>query len=242
MNLIDIARQFTVFILTLALSACVSTTATTRTPAGASSKQSQRDVAIPDPQGFLGWKEIAGYRTSDKDVDKLQAVELKCDKTELFPTHPSQATKLYHAAQIGLYQQTKIPGTSEACKISGKFKTTRGTLPCLMADSLKYFAISDTYQDRCGNFYRGLVEVRFWSRDESMGTLFSRGRTVYPKPHSDFEGEMEEGGTYAVDYNDMLLVTELFPGDQEAIAKYKGDALANGFRFNSTTLLFERKN
>jgi hypothetical protein len=65
-----------------------------------------------------------------------------------------------------------------------------------------------------------------------MGTLFSKGRTQYPKPNAIFAGEVVDGNTYAVGIKNFLFLSPLLPGDMKKIREAYGYAAKAGFKKN----------
>ena len=81
--------------------------------------------------------------------------------------------------------------------------------------------ISDVFTDACLGLSRDVWNVGFLHRDDNMGSLFSKGRTMYPKENSPFEKDMEDGQTYYVERQDFLFVAPAFPGDRELAEKLR---------------------
>lgn len=174
---------------------------------------------IPESQAFIGWRENDSLTEKPRPEDAPRA-NLACADKHLFPTHPASDRKRYHRAAIGRWDYFKLDGTSSICKIKGTTKDPRtGLLRCFSSDEMQYIVLSDTFEDSCGNMYRGFWAVSFMTMDENMGTLMSLGRTVYQNPHSEFKGDMYDAQTYAVEDKQLLLLSPLFAGDKEAIAK-----------------------
>lgn len=131
-------------------------------------------------------------------------MKFACSDLLLTPLSKDQSTKKYHRYIVGSYNHAKLRGNSEVCI------TSSATGYCLRADTVEYVIMSDVYADSCGNKYRGFWEVSFLTKDESMGTLCSLGRTFYEKANSDFPGEYEVGPTYKVEATRFLFFTEIF--------------------------------
>lgn len=190
---------------------------------------------------FLGWRPDLDHGTSAVDPAKLPAKKVDCEDQNLYPTHPDMTTKAYHLAYFGRYDYRLLEKDQPGCMIGGLTKL-KGVFPCLSSDVLRHVIISDTYQDRCGNHYRGFVRVVYLQKEENMGTLFSRGRTMYPNPKSQFANDFIVGGTYAVPASEMTSISELFEGDLEMIRRGRERALQGDFVFNGQTFLFSVKN
>jgi hypothetical protein len=180
---------------------------------------------IPNPAAIVGWQEVDGYQTSQVDVMALPAVPVNCADKNLYPTHPQQTTKLYHRFLSVRYAEAKLTAGDEACKIGSKYQNAAGRRPCLAADYGEYAVLSDTYQDACGNFYRAAWDIFFLKGNDNMGMLFSKGRTLYQRPDSDFPNDMYVAQTYPVPASDFLLISPLFPGDEQAIQIQRDGAL-----------------
>lgn len=174
---------------------------------------------LPQAQAFQGWSDDASLVEPPR-VEDVHHVAVACADKHLFPTHPASDRKRYHRAAIGHYDHFKVDGSSDVCKIKGTTKDPQtGLLRCAAATEMQYMVLSDTFEDACGHFYRGFWEVSFLTTDETMGTLISRGRTVYEKPSSEFKGDMYDGATYPVAEADLVAVAELQAGDADAIVK-----------------------
>jgi hypothetical protein len=148
-----------------------------------------------------------------------------CGTKNLYPTHPYQTTKEYLHAVFSMYDHGTLPPTSYACLTrspNGRF--------CLRGAVALMVVMSDTYEDDCGNYYRGYWLVTYLKSDENMGTLFSKGRVLYEKPDAEFPGEYVEAGTYVVKASDFFILGELLSDDQEKIRVEEERALRSGFR------------
>jgi hypothetical protein len=148
--------------------------------------------------------------------------------------------KQYHLVFTGRYDHFRLTAASEACSLGGKTKNAKGAYPCFRPDTLVYVLLSDTYEDHCGRRYRGFSPVRFFRRNENMGTLFSPGRGSLPKPNPEFEGEHTPAPTYALKNADFLFLTDPFPGDSEAIESGIREARSEGLIRDERTGLFKR--
>lgn len=196
-------------------------------------------LAISDPQAFLGWREVDGYVSSRVNLQTLQKVTVDCPKgTALYPTHPQQDTKLYHVFNVGKYNQAKLNGDSEVCALSSKFKNSRGTLTCLAPDLIYEVVISDTYEDACGNLYRGFWKREFKKSEESMGTLFSLGRTLYERPGALFKNDFYVDSTYSLDAKDFLFLTPAFKEDSVLVSQARARILGVTHTYDSQSHLY----
>ncbi len=183
---------------------------------------------FPDPEYLLKWEEHTDF-VLDNPLPpfRIQEKQFSCQVRKLYPTHPSQGTKDYSYAAFARYNHGKLPPASYACEIknpTGRF--------CLRASSAIMVVMSDTYEDECGNYYRGYWLTTYLKSDESMGTLFSKGRTAYQKPNSQFANDLAEGGTYFVAPKEFFLLGELLPKDAGIIRTEKARSLRSGFRMN----------
>lgn len=196
---------------------------------------------VPDAQAFIGWQPVPDYTTSDLDLSKIQKIPLNCAQdTKLYPTQPQQDVKLYHRFNWGAYDLARLNSDSEACTLGSKYKNAQGQYPCLRPDTVYNVIMSDTYRDRCGNFYRAYRELLFLKQNESMGTLFSKGRALYPRPNAAYDMDYYVGGTYAVDVSEFLFLSPLLAGDAEKIQNAKSRAKAT-HTFDNNSLLFNSK-
>ena len=218
------------------LTAC--STSSMRKPSSADLPWGLESSEIPEAQAVSRWTDPRYEDTSAPRPDSLEHVEVpaSCRGKDLYPTHPQQMSKIYHVYRVANYTSNLVPADSRVCKI-----TSRGTVKhCLQPDSFSYAVISDIFQDGCGNIYRGVWKVGFLKRDDNMGTLFSKGRTMYEKENSQFRNDMEEGQTYAVGRNDFLFLTPAFPGDKEKAQKLFQQARQTHV-YDERTRLFQKK-
>ena len=161
---------------------------------------------------------------------RIDIVPLTCRDRKLYPTHPQQFSKDYVMSLVSKYDRIRLPGTSSACTTPTTSKRT-----CIVAMRAVVAVMSDTYQDSCGNYYRGYwflsyrVSTNRFKTEDNMGTLFSKGRTQYPKPHAQFAGEVVDGNTYPVSEKDFLFLTPLLPGDMKKIRDNQAYAIRAGF-------------
>ena len=156
--------------------------------------------------------------------DEAGKTPLSCKNSKLWPTHPYQTTKEYLWAGFAHYQHHKLPVDSYAC-----LRPNPTNRFCLMGAIAMAVVMSDTFEDECGNVYRGYWLVSYLKHDENMGTLFSKGRTAYPRPGSPYEYDMIEGNTYPLKNSDFLFLGALLPLDHDNIALEQDRALKNGF-------------
>lgn len=181
----------------------------------------------PDP-AFLGpWWSNDDFVLSGGTPSRIRERGLNCPSVSLYPTHPSQATKDYLHAMYSQYNHANLPPTSYAC-----LTRTTTNRHCLRAAIAEVVVMSDTYVDDCGNLYRGYWVTTYLKSDENMGTLFSRGRSAYPKPNAQFPGEFIDDNTYALTRDQFLLLGEILPGDGEKIRIEEARALKSGFKKN----------
>jgi hypothetical protein len=158
---------------------------------------------------------------------ELGRTELRCHNETLYPTHPQENTKEYMYGDSATYDYSHLPATSSACvtpNLSKKF--------CLRGTSAHLVVISDLYQDTCGNTYRGYWLVSYLKSDESMGTLLSKGRTIYQKPNAEFAGEFITGDTYKVQSKDFLFLGTPWKNDRLLIKKAQDEAIRQGYKLN----------
>lgn len=195
---------------------------------------------LPDATALRRWRDPKFEDTNAPAVTTLEHLEIpgSCRNQNLYPTHPQQSTKIYHLYRDGIYELTKLSAESRTCKITSQ-PSGREKKFCLLADDFEHVVLSDTFQDACGNFYRGVWKVDFLRRDDNMGTLLSKGRTVYTDDHSNFEGQVYVGQTYAVERKDFLFLAPIFGGDRDKLNQLKLEAIRNTHTYNSETHLFQ---
>lgn len=193
---------------------------------------------VPESSAFLGWKKTPSLEDSESPW-ALERVQLNCQDQNLYPTHPSMSLKKYHFVYVGKFNVTHLQRTSPACKITSTMATN---LKCIIADEIYHFIVSDTYQDRCGNFYRAFHRKIFFKRQEKMETLFSPGRSMMKTPGSFISGDYTTQGTQSVPGGEFLFLTSLFSQDLSKIEVEKNRTQASGeFDFDSSNLLFRRR-
>lgn len=164
---------------------------------------------------------------------RVDIIPLQCRDKNLYPTHPQQFTKEYVLGLVAKYDNRRLPGSSDACAVSTTTKSY-----CIVAQRGVVAVMSDTYEDGCGNLYRGYWFLNYrigggpTKSEDNMGTLFSKGRTQYPKRNAMFAGEVEDGNTYAVDVKNFLFLSPLLPNDLKRIREAQGYAARAGFRKN----------
>lgn len=163
---------------------------------------------IPNPEAFLGWRDQS-QEHGNSDISQFKPVEFKCKNPAVFATHPESNLKMYHATYIGSYNHHKLKGTDEACRVSQNNSIPKERRRCLRPDLLHFHILSDTYKDSCGNVYRGFWTVLFLNKNESMGTLVSKGRTVYARPGAQFKGDFVHGDSYPVSVQDFVFFSEV---------------------------------
>lgn len=199
----------------------------------------------PNAHAFRGWQPVEGYADSSVNLATLDRVEINCpaDPDSLYPTHPQQDSKIYHRFDWGGYDNTKLKGDDEACAMSSKYKGSDGQFACLRPDVAYFVIMSDIYRDRCGNMYRAYWKFLFLKKNENMGTLFSLGRTMYPRPNSKVPGDYVLGGTYKVSRAQMVFLSpplagEGLYGDLGKATELRARALKAGVVFDEKSLLF----
>ena len=170
--------------------------------------------------------------------EKFSPLKLICGKN-LYPTQPQQILKVYHVDQWAQYQESKLEAKSETCVLGSKYSNAQGRFACLRADVALRIVLSDTYQDACGNLYRGFVEKVFLRSQDNMGTLFSPGRTLYENLQTKIPGDTTVGSTYAVAIDEFSFLSALFPGDLEKIELLKNQA-SQTHQYNSESHLFNK--
>lgn len=183
---------------------------------------------FPD-SNFLGkWAKSTAVVVDPKSpkLSDVQELSLKCSKDSfLYPAHPQQYTKEYLHGIYANYLHHKLPVTSAACTMPNPNRRF-----CLRSTYANLYIMSDLYEDACGNYYRGYWLTAFLKSDESMGTLFSKGRTAYEKPNSQFPGEYVMGDTYKVSVNDFLFLGSLLQGDLIKIQNARRESTKLGFK------------
>ncbi len=202
---------------------------------------SSNDFARPVHEALIKWQEVPYYVSTSIDYSAVVQVDLNCNVSLLMPTHADQTTKFYHQFESTEFNIAKLKYNDEACLLPSKYKNSLGQFYCQRADTFYTAIISDTYRDRCGNNYRAFWRVSYLKQHDNMGTLFSKGRTLYPKPNSQFAGDVQLGGTYVVDKSDFLFLSPLFSADLKNIERAFKDNQNNILRFNEQTLLFEER-
>ncbi len=221
----------------VALHACAHPSPGKRMPSSASSLPwGLEESEIPEPTAINRWLDPKYEYEHAPALDSLRSVEATCAGKNLYPAHPQQSTKIYHVYRRAEFNALKVPPASPLCRISSK----GAKKVCLRADSFDHVVLSDIYADDCGHFYRAFWKESFLHRDESMGTLLSRGRTVYPNPKSEFAEDVVEGATYPVEITRFLFLTETFPHDEQASAKLRKQAETTHF-FDPRTHLFQKR-
>src|SRR5258705_11322484 len=90
----------------------------------------------------------------------------ECDPTTLYPTHPQQNLKRWEQHQIATYNLSKVPAGEADKEGVCTIKTNQEKPSCLRATDFQHVVVSDTYQDKCGNQYRGAVAKAFLTKNE----------------------------------------------------------------------------
>lgn len=162
--------------------------------------------------------------------NQLSEKPLSCPDKTLWPTHPQQYTKEYLFAVSAPFDRLRLPPDMSSCITPNPTRRY-----CLRAQDANVMVLSDTYEDTCGNLYRGYWVVTFRSgggplrSEDNMGTLLAKGRTQYEKPHAEFPGEMITGYTYGVDVKNFIFLSQLLPGDKIHIESAVAEANRQGF-------------
>jgi hypothetical protein len=197
------------------------------------------------PPGPLGpARDVRGY--ADKPLSALTRKRFACPQDpKLYPTHPSMSAKEYHVFRQATYDRNQLDGRDDACMLSqvkDERKGMRNNLSaaardriiaqadaagrkifCQLGHDVHQVALSDTYIDACGNYYRGVKSFAYKVVDDNMGTLFSPGRTNYNRGATMGEGQYD-GDTYAVPHTEFAFLAELLPGDMGKIEQGRAAA------------------
>ena len=240
----------TVILCILLCTACTSESIKSRKPSSLSQttwmeyiqqeilhQQNLRDMFADSEYLILPWRpsqEVAyGQRPTNPSL--LTEIQVNCRDKKLWPTHPQQSTKEYMYAVQAPYDHSRLPGTSEAC-----MRANYNQRLCVRATWANIFIISDLYEDSCGNTYRAYWTTSYLQNQESMGTLVSKGRTVYPKPNAQFRNEFVTGYTFSLMPRDFLFLSSPWAGDREKIVRDRNRALTvEGYKMNGKS--FEPK-
>ncbi|MGE3758916.1 MAG: hypothetical protein AB7H97_14235 [Pseudobdellovibrionaceae bacterium] len=252
-------RSVVLLLSAFGLSAC-SSDQIVRNPAQGShdtEKPFTKNYPIPNEYGFTGWHKNPTYQVIDRNLNKMPRVSVECEDKKLYPTHPAMNLKEYYIFLKGRYDHFKLfgnfdnkkeDGKDEACIISaprGSKKNSNGRLNCVSAHSIEYTVLSDTYMDRCGNYYRGLSEQQYFPTENRMQDMWSVGRWTFADPKSEFQGskvvEVIAGHTYPTAENQFLFLTPLFEGDMKAINESKENALKYTHTYDAEKMTFEVK-
>jgi hypothetical protein len=192
---------------------------------------------VPDRESFVQWKNVASLEVGESPWG-LSRRSVDCEDTTLYPTHPSMSLKKYNFIYIGKYQVTRLDRSSPACRVASPMKSN---MKCIAPDDLYHYLLSDTYRDRCGNFYRGFVRKVFFKKMEKMETLFSPGRSLIKTPGSPIPGDYTIQSTRAVLAQDFLFLTSLFENDKARMQiEIQSIEKSREFRFDPSNLLYER--
>lgn len=244
------------------LTACVSEPHLTRDPAQVPQTKINtyaEEIKVPNSEAFRGWINHPKYQLSSENIDQLEKIAITCSVQILYPTHPTMDLKEYHVYLSGRYDHFKLAGNfdnarevgkDEACFLSAPRHSKRGTdgrLNCLDAHTIEFVILSDTYQDQCGNYYRGYSKQLIFPRDHRMQDLWSPGRWTYLDPNSEFNREGSSvkdvlpGHTYEVQATDFIFLTPLFPTDAKKVGSARANALKYTHTYNPKTFLFNAK-
>jgi hypothetical protein len=180
---------------------------------------------VPNRSAIVAWHLLPDYAGRIEQPDELQEKQFDCADQNLYPTHPQQTLKAYHRYEWAEYDTNQLRGSDEACATAA-LNSSQPVKPCLRAHISYRVVMSDTFMNSCGQFFRGFENIEFLDANESMGTLFSPGRTSYQREHSEFPNDYVAGGTYPVPRTRFLKLVELFNGDAQAISTAKQEALS----------------
>lgn len=235
--------RYFIFILLVLMTACSAWAPKNRIPSSLSqttwkdylqqeilARQNLKDL-FPDAEYLImPWKlstEVA-FGEVPANPSRLTETQVNCRDKKLWPTHPQQSTKEYVYAVTASYDYHRLPGESEACITANYNKRL-----CVRSTWANIFIISDIYEDSCGNTYRGYWLTSFLQSQESMGTMVSKGRTVYPKPQAQFRNDYVTGYTYPLTPQDFLFLTSPWPQDLEKARRERTRALTiEGYKMN----------
>ena len=232
-----------IFLLTLIfVSACAHYESSNRTPSSLKqsswkqyiedeffAKKNLKDF-FPDPEFLvLPWRPSSdiAYAGTPPMPSQLIEVAVNCHDKKLWPTHPQESTKEYLYGIVANYDYSKLPPSSDAC-----LRPNPTNRFCLYSTWANLIVMSDLFQDSCGVKYRAYWLVSFLKSDDNMGTLLSKGRTVYPKPNAEFPGEYITGYTYPIEIKVFLFLGTLWRGDQEKIDQAQAEAFKHGYKLD----------
>ncbi len=192
---------------------------------------------LPDHQ-LITWHDSSGETEGSPDFNTYPSKSLRCGNT-LYPTHPQQSLKLYSISQWGEFDMNRVDAEdSHVCLV--KTNRSSGKQSCLRTDTAITVVLSDVFMDRCGELYRAFKEISFVKQDETMGTLFSPGRTTYRDPKSEFSQSYISGGTYAVPANIFAKIGPPLRSDIEKIEELRSEAMATHY-YDPQSHLFIQK-
>lgn len=182
------------------------------------------DAPVPDAPAFRGWN------VSQDDLHQFKPVEIACADKTLLPTHPQMTMKTYHKVLAGSYNHFLLQADSKACTIGGRTKNAKGEFPCFQGNQLKYYLLSDTYQDRCGNFYRGYFEALFFRTQETMASLYSPGRSVIAVQRpGGLPPDFDPSSTQAVSVENLFQLEALLENEKDKVMAEQMMAQKLGF-------------
>lgn len=175
----------------------------------------------PNKTAFREFHSNGSYIASGSKIDPFSypKKELQCGSNRLVPTNASQVLKEYHINYWGNYDVTKLKATDSACRMKTSTPNSEGLFRCLVPDTFQVVILSNTYQDDCGNYYRGYWFVSFLKKHDNMGTLVAKGQTIYQDQNSQIQNDFIDGHTYAVDSSDFMFLSEIHSGDAKKIAR-----------------------
>jgi hypothetical protein len=158
---------------------------------------------------------------------RIAPVKINCEEKVLWPAHPQEGTKEILYAANANYRHKSLPPKSPAC-----LEHDTNQRYCLKATVANVVVLSDTYQDECGNFYRGYWVATFRKTEERLETLASRGRAVSSKPNAKFREEVIFGDTSPVIEREFLFLTPLWYEDESRIERLRKEALEGPYRLS----------
>jgi hypothetical protein len=194
----------------------------------------------PDGEAIQNWRISSEFDADGVEIppSAVQEIPLKCG-TQLYPAEYSTLTKQYIFGIEAAFDPVKIKGDSEGCAVP-----TNGTNKCIVGLTAMLVIMADTYEDQCGNFYRGYF-VKHYTKGqgrnqgtENMGTLIALGRTVYPKAQAAFAGEFYNGQTYPVARSEFVFLSPLWPNDLKKINESRAAGVRAGYRYDSHKKIF----
>lgn len=193
---------------------------------------------LPDYDYLGPWRVTKDFAVDTKPIEDANIDPQKncpLQKAVLYPSHPQQTTKNYHAALTADYLTSKLPADSVVCLIP-----TVNKKYCLRSTKAHSVIMSDLYWDQCHNLYRAFWITSYPQSFENMGTLFAKGRVIFQNQNSPIAGDVVDGSTYPVDQGEFISITKASNEDFAISERYRADSLKSG-RFILKDLLFIEK-